>query len=1545
MNNADAPFTSAPMELFGGLYTEATPESLPLGASPRVINCDFILGSVLQRPGKQVAFYFANTFFENLTTFTASVPGSAAPNETPWTTPTNAELNVPGTYASVALNFAGGGGGGLAFFDNESANSGTASNNPNVTGSPSVPGEIAILFTEATEPGIGGLGPNPGAGWTALDTGMDGAFGSMYTEYLPGTPTLSPTAPLSVNGDWVAMLGFFGAKAAAAPTIVQKAVITSGSTPAGTFSRVFTNPVTAGNAILITYAAHITRSNLATLTGSDTQGNAYGLVGIVTSGNTDGQATYGAVLASNVAAGTTTVSATFTYFGSLNNSLTIAIYEIAGLAAPVATKSQSQILQATNFKFSIPSTVFVLGFQAEISGHQSIADANAVLKVSVINPTASSPTFVQQLPLVDGTIFVGTPTTNWGLALTPALLNNPNFGINIVATNPDGSLTIFDIYAVKLKVWTTPNPPPSFNYLKTFAETGGEVLNMVLGSDGIFYQEDAINTPGVLTSVLTGIQPNSFAQSATVDDREFIAISNLQNGTDVPRTYTPPNFDRLSQVGPGAPPTVASSSASNSIVSITQPTVKSDPIEPGRLSGILWSAGPGSTAVGNTLTVYYAGTNHLAVADPDLVIGAGVQLAAINPAQFAGQTVNGDYIITSTGQGVPPGAAQSRWYFTVTMPSAQSINQANHIEANAPSGTYQVTTATLTAAAQVPNLEVGGTLQIAGTGGAPTAGYDGSFTVNATPNASQLQITSTVLNGNVATFGFNLITGTNPVVGQIITVTGTLNGNGIFNVQNQAISATSPGTFSITLFGSNVSSAPESGSGIIFGTIFKFDPLVIVGNRTGGNLVTTGVISAGVRKACYSFLTRNGFMTQPSPIATFDVTAGAASLQVSNLLTGPSNVIARVIHLTAANGGNFYNIPEPVPVNNNGTIVTSTSTWVNDNTSTSVTLSFSDGVLLAADEIDIEGNNLFENIELGSCVAVIPYDQRLFAVGEQNKIPNLLNYSFDGGIGGGAGSTASVPAGWTVDPTNGAGGSVVSSPIFGFAYQILNQSGVTQAIYGMITQPAFQDEFLVPIINASLTYSVRATVSVPTGAAGGNLVIDLFSPSFNKIFGSFTLPLTSVGTTMGIFTGTLLTVGLAPVPSDLVIRIYATAIPNNVQVNLDRIEPFPTETPNLNVQVIASYTEAFEQFDRLTGVVKANQQNQQPVVTGFVLSGALYLVKTGSIVAIVSNDTTEPAFWNKPRTISQTVGAFGPYAVTLAIDTKNSGEEWAIIANLAGAFLFQGSQPIKLSEEIQQLWNMINAAFGYTVWVQNDIINRRILFGVPLKALKADGTVPTWFPPGLFTDNNPSTPNAIIALNYKQLNTAAALANDVLIHRSYSGKLVASDIVRKWSIWTVKAPCAAFLQRADTSTPLFLGNSDNNGKVFDLIEGLLSDDGNPVNQIYATAGFMPTEAAEGMQLGVTRFTFEYGTMVITGAGSVTITVFPNTLDTPYSHTLLPNLSLPASTNGDAEFPLNESGSRLFIIFGSNAVGSGYQISRLVVMMTKDPWSPVRGVNN
>src|SRR5262249_53169496 len=140
-------------------------------------------------------------------------------------------------------------------------------------------------------------------------------------------------------------------------------------------------------------------------------------------------------------------------------------------------------------------------------------------------------------------------------------------------------------------------------------------------------------------------------------------------------------------------------------------------------------------------------------------------------------------------------------------------------------GTYQVTLATMTTTTPA-QIVVGDSVT---TASASDADWDGTWTILADLNGAQIAITSTTLTSNVATYTYTLISGTNPTTGEIVSVTGCtngpiVNGTSIFNVSNTQIASASPGTFTISLNGANVTTAAETGNGIVNGTIFQFDP-------------------------------------------------------------------------------------------------------------------------------------------------------------------------------------------------------------------------------------------------------------------------------------------------------------------------------------------------------------------------------------------------------------------------------------------------------------------------------------------------------------------------------------------------------------------------------------------------------------------------------------------------------------------------------------------------------------------------------------------------
>lgn len=1547
--NAKNPYSTITLDRLLGLYSECNATDLPKGASPRTINCDFIIGSVNPRPGKRSAFIYEDFFVERICGFADSVADAA--NEQPWDNPINATKDITGVYASVPLHQTLPLTNGLVEFY---ATNGTNGDLQDTIALPPLTPDAAGDW--AVSDALGNINGNS-FGLTPDDAAWQGAnaFAGWFGRLTPDT------TPLGLSGTFTSSVYWSGAAALAKvvggiPVPVQASLHgTGGNGTTGTFG----NPISADSCLVAFLECGFhTKLGSGFAIQDDVNGPWTNIVFSSNASEPSGAPAgtlapaQGIWIMPNPTAGATTTVSMTTSSGA-GASYAFVELPIGSFGGP--TQDISEQLRAFNFGYSLAPTLGILGFQVEVTGKQTSADPNALLTLKLLNPNPDSPTRVFQLPSVEGTITFGLPTDTWDLALTPELLNDPNFGVKIQGASPDAAVT-FDISAVKLKVYITPQPPPSFNYLKSYEQDAGEITNLALDSNGILWGEDAVNLPGVLQELKSNIEPDSFAQSVTQDDREFIAISNLMNGTDVPYSYngTGANgFARLSQVGPGAGPSCSTSQNGAAITSITQnPAV---PLITGSHDWLLVSASPqdignfGEPATpGNVMTIIFASARTV---PSYMTPGTNIVLAGF--PTINGNRVNNDpagvlapkyYTIVSTGTAIP--GQQSYDAITFIVPFNTFFNAVT------PGGcTIQSTLATMKTPAQIPNLEVGSQFAVSG---ASQAGYDNTWMVLQTPNASQMEITDTSLTNNVATYAFNLVSGTAPVPGQFVTVAQTLNGNGIFNVAKAVISSVTATTFSIGIVSPNITGAAEQGTGIVFGTIFVFDAFAIIGNSTGGNVVTTGIIGAGIRKCCVSFETANGYVTQPSPIATFNVVEGASGIAVANIPTGPSNVIRRHLHFTGANGGNFFDIPQPVSVVDPSTGATTvyTSTWINDNTTRNVTLSFPDSVLLEGLAVDVQGTNLFETPEAGSMIAIINYATRLFLVGEQNKLTNLLNYSFDGGFGtiggntsagGGAGSANSTyPLGWIVDQTFGGGGKVINSPIFGFAYQISNTTGSTQSLLGMITQGAFQDEFQVPIIQPSTTYSARITASASPGSAGF-LTAQLWSPALNKSLGTADVDLSSLSTVSSIVTLPILNVVVAPVPNDLQLRLFADQITDGSVVTVDRIEIFPTEEPVLSTQVTASYVNDFEAFDQIDGVIDTASENPQPVRNGFVYFDTLYLVKTRSLVATDITSDLPPVKWPL-RTVSQRCGTKSIYGV-------DSGEDWAVIAGQPGLFYFSGGQPIGITREIQRLWNLINWEFEHTLWVKNDVINQRILIGVPMRTYTLDAqgnrVQNPWIPAGVIPDNpNPTTPNVVIDLNYKQVNTGVELADRAGVRVSpYSGQLLTTDASRKFSVWTVKAPCAAFLTQADGSYPLFVGNSDGTGKIYELDETLHQDDGSAIHQIYTTYGFVNTEEEAQSPVGSVRKLYDMMTLLLDGEGSLRMTAMPNDVDSDYSHPLLPDIVLPGAPQGqETEIPVNETGQQLFMQFETNAVDEWFSISRMKMMMSADPWAAIRGSN-
>jgi hypothetical protein len=283
--------------------------------------------------------------------------------------------------------------------------------------------------------------------------------------------------------------------------------------------------------------------------------------------------------------------------------------------------------------------------------------------------------------------------------------------------------------------------------------------------------------------------------------------------------------------------------------------------------------------------------------------------------------------------------------------------------------------------------------------------------------------------------------------------------------------------------------------------------------------------------------------------------------------------------------------------------------------------------------------------------------------------------------------------------------------------------------------------------------------------------------------------------------------------------------------------------------------------------------------------------------------------------VSRTVG-------TPSLQGVDTGEDWAVIAHRSGLYVFDGGEPVKISQEIQPLWDQINWAAGHTLWVRVDTRAKRILVGVPIAPA--------------------SQPNRILVLDYRGLSTAAEIAAMSAVHAtSSSGRLVAAARSRKWAPWNIAANSAALVERDDGTPQIFLGNGAGNGKIYQLSDSHFSDDGAAIAGYYTTHFFPAIDDEHALQLRAHRKLFSYLTCYVEGAGNLDLSAFPVNQAFPAALVPLP-LSSPAAK--DLELPINVLAERAAFQVGTNQAGAWFRLARLVLSLQPDPWSPVRGGN-
>lgn len=627
-----------------------------------------------------------------------------------------------------------------------------------------------------------------------------------------------------------------------------------------------------------------------------------------------------------------------------------------------------------------------------------------------------------------------------------------------------------------------------------------------------------------------------------------------------------------------------------------------------------------------------------------------------------------------------------------------------------------------------------------------------------------------------------------------------------------------------------------------------------------GTVTPFGQAAPGFHLMRCTFLTRQGAVLKSSPYVKF-IANGGQYLLVTNIPIGPENIVARILEFTGADGAYFFYLPIPSQIN--GQLV-ATATQINDNTTTSIVLDFSDNSLFAGLATSIPGNDLISQITLDGALGFGQYATRLITYGQRNRIQNFLAMGFDGGY---LDSSVTSPLGWNLGGDRL--GALAANPSLPPSTAWLINVNVGTAKCGVLSQGAYQDSYGNPILTGNTPYMLRVWLKPSALDPGLSFwaVISSVSTGFSS---TLVINATAMSLAGGFVEVPFFATMPQAIPADMLFTIYAVSATANETLLVDEMSVIYSQTPYLDGDLYASYGNNAEGIDGVTGKFGPVTDTRKVMDFG-VMRETFYMLTqepSGRLHETTDNGTTEPSGW-QVNEIGANCGALSAFSLTKsqADDTAASGgEEWMAWASLSGARIFGGSYPDKISQEIQPDWAQINSAAANTVWCINDPVARALYFGVPMGAATA--------------------PSNILFMSYRELDSAQSIAGSPPFRVSFSGKLIATDNSRKWSLWNMSMNTASLMYRVVGNLAMVFGagngvtpGAGGFGNVYTLNPAKYTDDDyGQVNSYYFTYAFVNRGAEAALQVGSHQKGLEGVLATVTWpAGTLLINVAPNNL--------------------------------------------------------------------
>jgi hypothetical protein len=728
---------------------------------------------------------------------------------------------------------------------------------------------------------------------------------------------------------------------------------------------------------------------------------------------------------------------------------------------------------------------------------------------------------------------------------------------------------------------------------------------------------------------------------------------------------------------------------------------------------------------------------------------------------------------------------------------------------------------------------------------------------------------------------------------------------------------------------------------VINPSTFTFEAVYASGIGTGGTAQIGGLISPGTHQVCMSWLLDDDTITRPSPPVSWTA-AGNKRVSLTNIATGPANVKGRVFNFTGTGGDNYFNLPLPATAPAfppaEAVAQVSTSTFIMDNTSTSITFDFTDNSLFAGDAVDITGNDLFGQVTLGLPASVVSYSNRIGVIGNTNKIENMLGMGYEGGV---LSSAPTLPLGWNT--SGNINGELVDSPLgWGLAWQETG-TGAAQMI-GLLTQSAYEDGTdFSPILLTNQPYTYKVYLKASVAHMQGTVYADFYSPAHGGQLAVASTPASSVSTAGGFYEFNFSSNTPLTIPTDALFRTYGYAYGAGQQIIRDENMLVYTDEPvDPSTAIIWSYEDNAGAFHGVTGLFQT--QYAEPARAGKILRDNFYVVLQNHIIRTKDNGIGEPVTWAE-ATVSDKTGG-------ISVRCFDTGEGWLVFASNAGLYMCSGGEPQKVSQEIQTIWTAIDPNLYQHVWIKNDIANRHMYIGVPLTAYPPTGAT-----------FSPLSVNKTLMVDYHELNNSAAIINATPLHISMTGRMLSSDLTRKWSVWNIPANSAEILYLPSQNPQIVFGSGlgtgveNGFGQVYQLDPNQFFDD--DYGQIGALNGESPLtyaqwlvsgppgsngvgtvpvdetwrpqaayyvtylapshEQEQQLQIGSQRKLFEYMEAYVTGMGSLYMLPLLNRIGQGTTRPPKPRM-MSQYQEWDLEWPLNYKAQRMASLWYAQPVG-------------------------